>query len=67
MATWIKWWKDKTFIKIWIVIMITMIIGFLLAYFINFGWIVTIVVSCIGGFIIRKIITNKLDEISNTL
>ena len=62
MATWIKWWKDKTFIKIFIVALITMIIGFLLAYFIDWGWIVTIITSCTGGFIIRKIITNRLDK-----
>lgn len=67
MVTWIKWWKSKFAWTLIGVTLLTMIVGFLLAYFIDWGWIVTIVVSCAGGLVIRKIITNKLDEISNTL
>jgi hypothetical protein len=39
-----------------------MLIGFLLAYFIEYGWLITIVLSIAGGISIRKVITNRLDK-----
>lgn len=62
MATWIKWWKDKTFMTILAIALLTMLIGFLLAYFIEYGWLITIVLSIAGGISIRKVITNRLDK-----
>lgn len=62
MATWIKWWKDKTFMTVLAIALLTMLIGFLLAYFIEYGWLITIVLSIAGGISIRKVITNRLDK-----
>lgn len=62
MATWIKWWKDKTFMTILAIALLTMLIGFLLAYFIEYGWLITIVLSIAGGISIRKVITNRIDK-----
>ena len=62
MSTWIKWWKDKTFMTILIIALSTMIIGFLSAYFIDWGWIITIILSAAAGVIMRKIIIKRIDE-----
>ena len=62
MATWIKWWKDKTFMTILAIALLTMLIGFLLAYFIEYGWLITIVLAIAGGVSIRKVITNRIDK-----
>jgi hypothetical protein len=61
MATWIRWWEDKYFLLMWGVALLTMLISFLLAYFISWGWIPSIAIALLGGFIIRKIITKRLD------
>ena len=62
MSTWIKWWKDKTFMTILIIALSAMIIGFLSAYFIDWGWIITIILSAAAGVIMRKIIIKRIDE-----
>jgi len=61
----IKWWKDKTFLTILAVALLTMVVAFLLAYFIDWGWVLSIVVACLGGYAIRKVIVKKLDELAN--
>lgn len=66
MSNFIKWWKSKFAWVLIGVILLTMVISFLFAYFFDWGWIVTIIVSCMGGFVIRKIITNKLDKTFDT-
>lgn len=63
--TWFRWWKDSTFMSILVIAMVTMLIGFLLAYFLEWGWILTIVVTAIGGMSIRKVIIKKLDKTNN--
>ena len=50
MATWIKWWKDKTFMTVLAIALLTML----------FGWIITIVLTIAGGVSIRKIIINRI-------
>ena len=60
MATWIKWWKDKTFMTVLAIALLTMLIGFLSVYFIEYGWIITIVLTIAGGVSIRKIIINRI-------
>ena len=62
MSTWIKWWKDKTFMTILIIALSIMIIGFLSAYFIDWGWIITIILSAVAGILMRKIIIKRIDE-----
>jgi hypothetical protein len=60
MATWIKWWKDKTFMTVLAIALLTMLIGFLSVYFIEYGWIITMVLTIAGGVSIRKIVTNRI-------
>jgi hypothetical protein len=67
MSNWIKWWKDKTFLKIWGIILLTM--GISLGIVIinpnsTLCIIGSILAACIGGLVIRKVITKKLDELS---
>jgi 4-hydroxybenzoate polyprenyltransferase len=65
MSNWIKWWKDSTFMSVLGVALLTMLIGFLLAYYIEWGWILTIVVTAIGGMSIRRIIIKRIDKMVN--
>lgn len=62
--TWFRWWKDSTFMSVLAIAMLTMLIGFLLAYYIEWGWILTIVVTAIGGMSIRKIIIKRFDDLA---
>lgn len=64
---WIKWWKDKTFMSVLGIALGTMVLSFLLAYFISWGWIPAIAVALAGGFAIRKVVVRKLDEIADKL
>lgn len=66
MSTWVKWWKDKTLLKIWGIILLTMAISFGIVI-INpdstLCIVGSILAACSGGLIIRKVITKKLDEL----
>jgi hypothetical protein len=66
MSTWIKWWKSKFAWTLIIVILAGMGLSFLPAYFLDWGWIISICTGLGTGFIIRKLIIKKLDEISKT-
>lgn len=63
MSNWIKWWKDSTFMSVLVIALLTMLIGFLLAYFLEWGWILTIVVTAIGGMSIRRIIIKRINKL----
>lgn len=67
MSNWIKWWKDKAFIKIWCIIIISMLLS-LGIILINPDSIICIILALlmptIGGLMIKKIISEKLDELS---
>lgn len=68
MSNWIKWWKDKTFLKIWGIILLTMGISFGIVI-INpdstLCVVGSILAACSGGLVIRKVITKKLDELAD--
>jgi hypothetical protein len=70
MSTWVKWWKDKTFLKILGISLLAMGISFGIAM-IDPGntWcaVGAILAACSGGLVIRKVITKKLDEIADKL
>ena len=40
----------------------TVVIGFMLTYFINWGWILTVILAIISGLSIKHVITNRLDK-----
>lgn len=60
---WIKWWKDKTFMTILGIALVAMVVSFLLAYFIEWGWILSVVVACLGGVAMRRVFSKKMDEV----
>ena len=68
MSNWVKWWKDKTFIKIWTVILLSMALS-LGVILINPDdiWCIAsaIFVAIIGGLWIRKIFSQRIDEWAN--
>lgn len=61
MAEWIKWWKDKTFLTVLGIVAVTMLASFLIA-FIRCGWVLSIVIACLGGVAVRKVIIKRLDK-----
>ena len=66
MEEWIHWWKSKFFLKMLLIVFLTMIITFLVAYFTNGYWqLLSIPTACLGGLIIRKLVIKKLDEIAD--
>lgn len=64
MSNWIKWWKSKFFLTILGIALATMGVSFILAYFIEWGWMPSIAVALLGGFIIRKVVIKRLDKIA---
>jgi hypothetical protein len=62
---WIKWWKNKTFLTVLGIVLITMAISFCIAFF-SCAWWLSVIVACVGGFGVRKVIINKLDETNNS-
>ena len=64
MTEWIKWWKDKTFLLILGIAMLSMLVAGIFANCFSWGWVVSCVAACLGGFAIRKIVVKKLNELS---
>lgn len=67
MATWIKWWESKFAWTLIGVVLLTMVISFIFAYFFDWGWIVAIITACGGGFTLRKLIKKKIDDYVKSL
>ena len=65
MENWIKWWKNKTFLTVLGIVLITMAISFCIAFF-SCAWWLAVIVACVGGFGVRKVIIKKLDETNNS-
>lgn len=64
MGDWIKWWKDKTFLIVLSIVLVTMAISFCVAFF-SCAWWLSVIIACLGGIGIRKVIVKKLDEMSS--
>ena len=64
---WFRWWKDRTFLTILAIAIVAMLVAFVFARYISWGWIVSCLVGLLAGLFIRKVITRKLDEISDGL
>ena len=67
MSNFIKWWKSKLAWTLIGVVLLTMIISFIFAYFFNWGWIVSVITALCGGFTLRKLITKKIDDYVKSL
>ena len=61
----VKWWKNKWAVLLMMVGILTVGIGFIFAYFISWGWILTLVVTAIGGIGMRHIVFKMIDEYNN--
>jgi uncharacterized membrane protein YdjX (TVP38/TMEM64 family) len=59
MAEIIKWWKNKWAVLIICTGILSVIIAFLFAYFISWGWILSLI-TAIGGGITMRVFINKL-------
>jgi hypothetical protein len=62
MSKWFRWWKSDFFLMLLVAVILIKVVAFLLAYFIEWGWILAILVAVGGGFILRKMVIKKLDE-----
>lgn len=51
----VKWWKNKWAVLLMVIGILTVGIGFVFAYFIEWGWILTIAITAVGGISIRHI------------
>lgn len=62
MSTWVKWWKNKTVVTVFIIALIAMVLSFITAYFITWGWILSIIIAGTGGILIRRVIINAVNK-----
>ena len=58
----IKWWKNRLVVALICTALASVIIAFLFAYFISWGWIISILIALIGGLIMRKLIVKLLEQ-----
>ena len=61
----VKWWKNKWAVLLMVVGILTVGLGFIFAYFIECGWILTIAITVIGGFGIRHLALNMIGVYDN--
>ena len=61
----VKWWKNKWAVLLMVVGILTVGIGFLFAYFISWGWILSLVVAVIGGIGMRHIVLRMIGVYNN--
>lgn len=62
MAEIIKWWKNKNAVLIICTGVLSVVIAFLFAYFISWGWILSLVIAIAGGITMRIFINKLIDE-----
>ena len=61
----VKWWKNKWAVLLMVVGILSVVIGFLFAYFISWGWILSLVVAVIGGIGMRHIAFKMIGVYNN--
>lgn len=62
MAEFVKWWKDKLIVAIMLTAVLSVIVAFLFAYFIEWGWILSIITAIAGGITMRKLAIKKINN-----
>jgi hypothetical protein len=65
MAEIIKWWKNKNAVLIICTGVLSVVIAFLFAYFISWGWILSLVIAVAGGITMRIFINKLIDEFAS--
>lgn len=61
----VKWWKNKWAVLLIVVGILTVGIAFVFAYFIPWGWILSLVGAAIGGIGIRHLVFKMIGEYNN--
>jgi hypothetical protein len=56
----VKWWKNKWAVLLMVVGILTVGIGFLFAYFISWGWILSLAIAIVGGVGMRHLFLKML-------
>lgn len=59
----VKWWNNKWAVLIMVIGVLTVGVGFLFAYFIPWGWILSIATAIIGGVGIRTVLIKLLCQL----
>lgn len=59
---WFKWWKDKTFLTILATCLVAIVLAFVFARFIEWGWIVSMLIGVLAGLFIRSVIIKSIEE-----
>ena len=67
MSNWIKWWKDKLLLQIMGTAIGSVVLSFIPAYFLSWGWILSILIAVSGGVIMRKLIIKKINDYIESL
>lgn len=62
MNEWIKWWKDKTFLTILATCLVAIVLAFVFARYISWGWIVSMLIGVLAGLFIRRVIIKRIEE-----
>lgn len=62
MTNWIKWWKDRTFLTILAACIVAIVLAFVFARFISWGWLLSCLVGCLAGLFIRSVIVKRIEE-----
>lgn len=63
----VKWWKNKWALLIVVTGVLTVIIGFLFAYFISWGWILSLIIALGGGVTMRVFINKMIDDFAKRM
>ena len=63
MSNWIKWWKDKTFLAMMVIAIIAVVLAYVFARFVTWGWVVSLVIGVVGGLGIRHVVVKELNEL----
>lgn len=63
MSNWIQWWKDKTFLAMMVIAIIAVVLAYVFARFVTWGWVVSLVIGVVGGLGIRHVVVKKLNEL----
>jgi hypothetical protein len=60
---WLKWLKDKTYMSVLGISLVAIVVSFILAYFIEWGWLPAMAVATLCGIWIRKIIIKRINKL----
>ena len=57
-----KWWKNKNFLVTLAIVFVALVLSYVMARFVSWGWVICLLIGLIGGYNIHKFVVKKLDE-----